>query len=62
MAFFSSKTIVLTGYGFVLSCMHVLDLALLGHSMPDYTYSSRILTVKHGQSRVLHCAEESHTR
>ena len=29
-------SLVLTGYGFVLLCMHFLHLALLDHSMPDY--------------------------
>ena len=31
MVFFSSKTLVLTGYGFVLSCKRIVHVAL-----PDY--------------------------
>ena len=34
MTFFSSKTLVLTGYRFLSSCMRVLHLALLDHSTP----------------------------
>ena len=41
-AFFSSKisivSLVLTGYGFVLPCKNFVHLALLDHSIPDYTY------------------------
>ena len=40
VAFFSSKitivSFVLTGFGFVLPCVHFVDLASLDHSMPDY--------------------------
>ena len=40
MAFFSSNTsiisFVLTGYGFMLPCMHFVHLALIDNSMPDY--------------------------
>ena len=41
MPFFSNNTsilsFVLTGYGFMLPCMSFVHLALLDHSMPDYT-------------------------
>ena len=40
MAFFSNKisilSLVLTGYGFVLSYMHFVHLALPDKSVPDY--------------------------
>ena len=38
MVFFSSKTLVLTGYGFVLSCKLIMHLALPDDSTPDYVY------------------------
>ena len=41
MTFFSSKirkysSLVLTGYRFVLPCVHFVYLAFLDHSTPDY--------------------------
>ena len=40
MPFFSNNenilSFVLTGYGFMLSCMRFVHLALLDHSIPDY--------------------------
>ena len=61
MASFSNNTnilsFVLTGYGFILPCMHFVHLALLDHSTPDYA--------RRGQrsvARVLHGAEEPRTR
>ena len=40
MGFFSNKisilSLVLTGYGFMLSCMHFVHLALLDQSALDY--------------------------
>ena len=46
MLFFSNNTtilsFVLTGYGFILPCMHFVYLALLDHSTSDYA--------KHNQS------------
>ena len=39
LPFFSNNmsivTFVLTGYGFMISCMRFIHLALLDHSMPD---------------------------
>ena len=39
LMFFSNNTsivtFILTGYGFMLSCMHFVHLALLDHSTPD---------------------------
>ena len=47
MPFFSNNTsilsFVLVGYGFMLPCMHFMHLALLDHSMPEYTRCSQIV-------------------
>ena len=38
MVFFPSKALVLTAYGFVLSCKHVVHLALPDHLMQEHVY------------------------
>ena len=38
MVFFSSKALVLTVYGFVLSCKRVVHLALPDDSMQEHVY------------------------
>ena len=53
-------SLVITSYGFMLSCMHSVYLALLYHSTPDY--GSRNLTIKHSMPEMLYDAEESCTR
>ena len=47
MPFFPNNTsilsFVLTGYGFMLSCMRFMHLALLDHSMPKYAKPGQIV-------------------
>ena len=47
MVFFSSKTLVLTNYGFMLSCIRIMHLALPDDSTPHYIYClAGFLTIK----------------
>ena len=67
MAFFLSKisvvSLVLTGYRFVLPCLHFMHLALLDHSTPGYLQQDLSDKTKDGMpGRELHYAEELRTK
>ena len=74
MAFFTSKisivSIVLTSYGFLLSCLYFVHLALLDYSTPHYLQQSltsnktehSMPSLAYSDQRHGQCIEESHTK